>query len=169
MVDIRVFRLHHLPFMHSSNELTTDNFLIEADGKRVASIADVFPQFNAQDRLGIVVRDSLDGIWTSNLIMATVTSFYDIQRGAGSEFFIYPDYFVFHAGCPPGDYGMLDIWPNHKSVPVDDNAEAILRAINDRAVNILVVPSSMRREGKIEKQTRSSALGRIKAALLYRK
>ena len=63
--------------MHSSQELSTNDFVVEVEGKRIASIANLVPDFNVQDRLGIVVRNSLDGIWASALITAMVTAFYD--------------------------------------------------------------------------------------------
>ena len=58
----------------------------------------------------------------------------DRQRARGGAFFIYPDYFLFHVGGPLGDHSMLDIWPSHKEVVVPDQAEALLQAINDRAI-----------------------------------
>lgn len=154
--------------MHSSEELTREMFRIQADGRPVGSMAGLIPDFHDRDRLGVVVRERAGGIWTSALIMATITAFYDEQRKSGREFFIYPDYFVFHAGCPTGDYTMLDVWPAHKSVAVEDSPEEILRAINDRAVNILVIAEGASRPNDIQRQTRNSALARLKQAFLCR-
>ena len=153
--------------MHSSSELSSDMFHIEVDGKPITSFHELIPGFNPQDRLGVVVRDCTDGIWVSGLLMATITAFYAEQRKQGSDFFVYPDYFIFHAGCAAGDYGMLDVWPSHKSVPVADSGEEILRAVNDRAITILVVPQTSPRNHPLERQTRSSAVARLRQALLY--
>ncbi|MBI3941754.1 MAG: hypothetical protein HY326_01975 [Chloroflexi bacterium] len=160
--------------MHSSTELASSMFHIELDsGRTLPSFAALIPGFTSQDRLGVVVRHSLDGIWTSGLILAAVTAFYDEQRKQSGDFFIYPDYFIFHAGCRPGFYSMFDVWPDHKCVQINDTPEDILRAVNDRGVNILVLPEIMPstatapRPMEIQRQTRSSALGRIKSAFLY--
>ncbi|MSP14684.1 MAG: hypothetical protein EXR62_17215 [Chloroflexi bacterium] len=159
--------------MHSSTELASSMFHITVDGDSTRpSFAGLVRDFTSQDRLGVIVRHSLDGIWTSGLILAAVTAFYDEQRKHSDSFFIYPDYFIFHAGCRSGFYSMFDVWPDHKWVQVDDTPEDILRAVNDRGVNILVLPepalsTTGSRAPEIQRQTRNSALGRIKSAFLY--
>ena len=151
--------------MHSTQELTSDIFAIERNGVRLSSFADLCPGFNSQDRLGVVVRHPLGSVSHANLIMSAVTAFYDELRKSGTDFFIYPDYFVFHAGCTAGECGMMDIWPDHKAVCVEDDAEAILRAVNDRGITLLALDSQVR-DGKLQLQTKNSALSRIKQAFL---
>jgi hypothetical protein len=51
-----------------------------------------------RDRLGIVVHQPGGALGASVLALATITAFYDLQRARGNDFFIYPDYFVFHVG-----------------------------------------------------------------------
>jgi len=157
--------------MHSSTELTSSMFDIQSDGRRVASFADLCPGFTAQDRLGIIIRQPLDAIWNSALILAAVTAFYDEQRKAVSDFFIYPDYFIFHAGCPVAEYSMFDIWPQHKCISVEDNPETLLQAVNDRAISILVLNADESheresRESSLQRHTRNAALNRIRHAFL---
>jgi hypothetical protein len=152
--------------MHSSYKLTLDMFDVWIEGQP-AAFYDLMPGFSAQDRLGIVARTPLDALWASGLIMATITAFYDEQRRLSAKFFIYPDYFVIHAGCAPGDYGMLDIWPDHKVFSVEDTPEAILRAVNDRAITRLALPVREPRLLDVERQTRNSALARLRSAFLY--
>ncbi|MDA0698382.1 MAG: hypothetical protein O3B16_00880, partial [Chloroflexi bacterium] len=100
-------------------------------------------------------------------IMSAVTAFYDIHRQSAEDYFIYPDYFIFGINCVPGDYGMLDIWPEHKCITVGATAEECVRAINDRGVTILVLPDTTPREPELERQTRSSYLQRLKFGLIY--
>ncbi|HVF09741.1 MAG TPA: hypothetical protein VNA16_03010 [Abditibacteriaceae bacterium] len=157
--------------MHSSTELTSAMFGIESDGRCVASFAELCPGFTAQDRLGVIVHGSLSAISNSALILAAVTAFYDEQRKTGNDFFIYPDYFIFHVGCPPGEYSMFDIWPPHKCVSVEDDPEAILQAVNDRAVSILVLHEDASRQGgpgefSLQRHTRNAALSRVRCAFL---
>jgi hypothetical protein len=125
--------------MHTSTELRSDSFSIELDG-RPATIADVLPDAGARGRLGIVVRAPCGAVGSSLLLLAAITAFYDAQRARSEQFYIYPDYFLFHVGRRQGDHSMLDVFPSHKEVVVPDDPEAILEAINDRAITWLVVP-----------------------------
>lgn len=152
--------------MHTSTELRRDAFAIELAG-RPASIEDVLLGFGPQDRLGIVVRQPFGALGASCLLLAAVTAFYDAQRAGGEEFFIYPDYFLLHVGRPLGDHSMLDIWPSHKEVVVADEAEAILEAINDRAITWLLVPDGELGSPALAREALASARSRIAGAFAY--
>lgn len=128
---------------------------------------DLFPGFEERDRLGVVVRHPLGALGASIAILALVTAFYDVQRARGGEFFIYPDYFLFHVGRAFGDHNMLDVWPDHKEVVVADDAEEILRAINDRGVTRLLVEDRPPGKPSFERETLASARSRIVTALAY--
>src|SRR5919199_663538 len=93
----------------------------------------------AEHRVGAVVRTPCGAVGASTLILAAVTAFYDVQRAGGEDFFIYPDFFLFHVGRPLGDHSMLDVWPGHKEVVVTGGPDALLEAINDRGVTHLAV------------------------------
>ena len=152
--------------MHSATELTRDSFTITIEGRQ-AELADVFPGFQWSDRLGVVVRSPCSGDGASALILAAVTGFYEQQRARSDDFFIYPDYFVFHVGTRHGDHGMLDVWPDHKEVTVPDDAEALLQAINDRGITRLVVENGAARQPELSRHTRESAESRIVSALVF--
>jgi hypothetical protein len=156
--------------MHSSRELSSQMFRFEEAGRVFASFADLCPGFQAQDRLGVVVREPLAATRSAALITAAVTAFYDQQRKESDDFSIYPDYFIFHAGCRAGDYSMFDIWPQHKCVSVDDSPDAVLRAVNDRGISILLLDQEdvgqHAERGTIEMHTRSSALSRLRHAFV---
>ena len=150
--------------MHSTRELTTTAFTLELAGQPV-TIPELFPGFDARDRLGIVVHEPGGALGASVLTLATITAFYDLQRASGDDFFIYPDYFVFHVGQQHGNHAMLDIWPDHKEVVVANEPEAVLRAISDRAITRLLVPDGLPGNPSFGRATLAS--GCLRSALTY--
>jgi hypothetical protein len=159
--------------MHSSHELRSSSFEIRLDD-RPAGLEDLFEGFHEHDRLGVVMSRPCGAVGASALITATITAFYDVQRSRGPDFFIYPDYFLFHVGRPLGDHGQLDVWPSHKEVVVPEEPELILEAINDRAITRLVVedgepaePASPPGEPAFEREALASARARILTCLAY--
>jgi len=156
--------------MHTATELSSQSFTIQVNGSP-GDIQSVFAGFSAHDRLGVVVREPCGAIGASTLILAAITAYYDVWRSRSDDFFIYPDYFLFHVARPLGDHGMLDIWPSHKEVVVEDDPEQLLRAINDRGVSRLLVPdgdSRNRASGPdYERESLASARDRITTALAY--
>jgi hypothetical protein len=152
--------------MHSSNELRSDMFAITLDGWP-ASVEQVLPGFGERDRLGVVVRHPCGAIGASTLLLAAITAFYDLQRARGGEFFIYPDYFLFHVGGPLGDHSMLDVFPSHKEVVVRDESEALLEAINDRAISWLLVEDCEPAPARLRRETLASAHSRVRGAFAY--
>jgi hypothetical protein len=154
--------------MHTANELSSPAFAIQVDGRH-GSLDDVLPDFCERDRIGTVVRHPCGALGASALILAAVTGFYDVQRAKGGEFFIYPDYFLFHVGARLGDHGMLDIWPAHKEVVVADDPEELLRAVNDRGITRLLVEDPARPDAgaAFERESLASARNRIITALAY--
>lgn len=134
---------------------------------REASIEELFPGFGEHDRLGLVMRRPCGAVGASALIAATITAFYDIQRSRGPDFFVYPDYYLFHVGRPLGDHARLDIWPRRKEVVVDDDPDRILEAIDDRAITRLVVEDGAGGNGELDAEALASARRRIVSCLAY--
>ena len=134
---------------------------------RSTSIEALFPGFGEHDRLGLVMRRPCAAVGASALIAATITAFYDIQRSRGSDFFIYPDYYLFHVGGPLGDHARLDIWPRRKEVLVEDDPDRILEAIDDRAITRLLVEDGPARERELDAESVASARARIASCLAY--
>ncbi len=141
--------------MHTTEDLAGSSFEIIAD-ERNTGLSGVLPGFDERDRLGVIVRSPCGAVGASTMILATVTAFYDIQRQIAEDFFVYPDYFLFHVGGPLGDHRMLDIFPSHKEVVVEDEPEEILRAINDRAVPRLLVEDGPPSEPDLDRPTLAS-------------
>jgi hypothetical protein len=152
--------------MHSSRELRSSSFDIEVAG-RSAGVEDLFEGFGEHDRLGVVLSRPCGAVGASALITATITAFYDIQRSRSDDFFIYPDYFLFHVGRPLGDHGQLDVWPAHKEVVVPADPTRILEAINDRAITRLVVEDGEPGAPDFEREALASARARIVTCLAY--
>ncbi|MGH2713086.1 MAG: hypothetical protein ACRDM7_04230 [Thermoleophilaceae bacterium] len=152
--------------MHSSRELRSSSFEVGVDG-RPARLEDLFEGFGEQDRLGVVMSRPCGALGASALITATVTAFYDLQRARGGDFFVYPDYYLFHVGRPLGDHGELDVWPRRKEVVVGEEPQAILEAIDDRAITRLVVEDGEPGEPELDAEAVASARGRIATCLAY--
>jgi hypothetical protein len=134
---------------------------------REGRLADLFEGFEEQDRLGVLLRRPCGAVGASALITAAVTAFYDIQRARGDDFFIYPDYFLFHVGRPLGDHARLDIWPRRKEVVVPDDPQGILEAVNDRAITRLVVEDGTPGDPQLDPEALASARARIRTCLAY--
>jgi hypothetical protein len=152
--------------VHSARELRSSAFEIEVAGRAVG-LPDLFQGFGEQDRLGVVIGRPGGGLGASALITATITAFYDLQRARGPDFFIYPDYYLFHLGKPFGNHSRLDIWPEHKEVVVPAEAQEVLRAVNDRAITRLVVEDGDPRDPELGAEELASARARLTSCLAY--
>ncbi len=152
--------------MHSARELKSSSFAIEVAGRR-AALEELWEGFGENDRLGLVMRRPCGAVGASALISATVTAFYDLQRARGPDFFIYPDYYLFHVGRPLGDHARLDVWPRRKEVVVGEQPQEILEAINDRAISRLLVEDGPPRAPVLERETLASARARVATCLAY--
>jgi hypothetical protein len=152
--------------MHSARELSSSSFEIRVAG-REARLTALLDGFGEHDRLGVVVGRPGGALGASGLITASITAFYDIQRARGPDFFIYPDYYVFHLGERLGDHSRLDIWPAHKEVVVPADPTEVLRAINDRAITRLAVPEGDPRPAELGPEELASARARIRTCLTY--
>jgi hypothetical protein len=152
--------------MHSSRELRSSSFEVRVDG-RPAGIPDLLEGFGEQDRLGVVMSRPCGAVGASALICATITAFYDFHRTRGDDFFVYPDYYLFHVGRPLGDHARLDVWPRRKEVVVGEYPQAILEAIDDRGITRLVVEDGEPAEAGLDDEAVASARGRIRTCLAY--
>jgi hypothetical protein len=146
--------------------LASDEFELTIDG-RAATIETLFPGFSEHDRLGIVIGADHGAAGAGTLILAAVTAFYDRLRARQDDFFAYADYFAFHVGVQRGSLRKLDVYPEHKEVVVADEAEQILRAINDRAITRLLVADGPVQTAELGRDTRASAQRRIRTAIAY--
>jgi len=151
--------------MHSS-ELRGTDFEIIHNGISVSHQA-FFKDHTVDRRIGVVAPNRVDAVGAATLIMACVTAFFDRYREAGEKFFAYPDYFAFQGAEPLASYAMLDIWPDHKSVATTGDHISRLNAINDRAVNVLILPEGGETQRDYEKPQMESARRNIKECYVY--
>lgn len=152
--------------MHTVEELHDEDFEYRIDG-RIVPRGDVLPHIVPADRVGVVMNAGSDGLGAGNFLLSCVIAFYSRLRATESDAFGYPDYYTFQTTSEPADYRMLDVYPDHKNVRVDRDPERILRAVNDRAINILLVPNDRKRPPTIDDVSRHSAERRIDRCYLY--
>jgi hypothetical protein len=134
---------------------------------RPARLEELLDGFGEHDRLGVVMSRPCGAVGASALITAAITAFYDVQRTRRDDFFIYPDYYLFHVGGPLGDHARLDIWPRRKEVVVEADPRRILEAIDDRAITRLLVEDGPAVERELDPETLASARNRIVTCLAY--
>lgn len=126
------------------------------------------PHITSDDRVGVVMETGTEGLGAGNFVLSCVTAFYDyLSETREEDFFEYPDYYTFQTTSEPADYRMLDIYPDHKNVTVEPNAEQLLRAINDRAITILLVPDVSPISPNVDEITLQSARRRIDHCYVY--
>ncbi|EIJ82034.1 hypothetical protein PB1_03815 [Bacillus methanolicus PB1] len=156
--------------MHTTKVMSTNDFDFMINGDK-GSLEDLFPGFNVQDRLGIVVRQPGGSAGASALLMAAVTRFYDFYRpwlaDEPDKLRIYPEFFIFHVGKKHMDHYWMDVWTPNKEVIVEDDPEQILEAINDRGITRLLVEDITPSPATFLHETISSAEHRIVSALAY--
>ena len=124
--------------MHSST-LRGSDFTVLLNGI-CCQHAHFFKGFSNTRRLGLLAPTGIEGVGAVSLVMAYVTAFYDTYRAEGEHFYAYPDYFSFQSCTPLASYSLFDVWPDHKNVYVPDDPSIRLNAINDRGINILILP-----------------------------
>lgn len=151
--------------MHTVEELNRADFEYRMNGQEVPR-SDVMPSIGIHDRVGVVMPAGIDGLGAGNFLLSCVTEFYVRLGEERDDFFEYPDYYTFQT-TDAIDYGMLDVYPAHKNVTVEANAERLLRSINDRGINIILVPDVSARTPELEALTRRSAERRIDYCYLY--
>jgi hypothetical protein len=152
--------------MHTLEELEAADFRYVSDGRPVRK-KEVMPELSIDGRLGIVMGHGTEGIGAGNFILSSVIDFYDTLQEQKQDFFEYPDFYTFQATTDPADYRMFDIYPNNKNVVTEADPEAILRAVNDRAIAILLVPNRSPSSPQIEDITHRSAERCIESCYLY--
>jgi hypothetical protein len=127
--------------MHTATQLDSSMFAIELDGEP-RDREQAFPGWDGNERLGVVVTEPLGTLGASLLIQLSIVAFYDHRPGRRRESIQYPEIYAFHVDGPHGDLSYFDFWPERKEVVVENDARAILTAINDRAITRLVVVDS---------------------------
>lgn len=152
--------------MHTAEELTASDFTYRREGAAVAR-EDVLPQITPRTRVGLVMGSRTAGLGAGAFVLACVTAFYDRLRERDGAFFEYPDFYTFQTVDDPTDYQMFDIYPDHKHVSVGADAESLVRAVTDRAVDVLLVPERPTAAPDISDITLRSAERRLDDLYVY--
>ncbi|WP_321813135.1 MULTISPECIES: hypothetical protein [unclassified Paraburkholderia] len=152
--------------MHVIGTLSSDMYDVEVSQKP-ATMWDVFPEWNAQDRFGIVIYEPLAGIGATHLIQLACMCFYDVKPSRRAERKIYPEIFAIHVGQWRGAHGNFDFWPARREHLVSDDHRDILGAINDRGITRLAIPERPPRDLVHRRKEEDCALDRIVTATVY--
>jgi hypothetical protein len=152
--------------MHTAEALAATDFQYR-NADRTRAGVNPTPDVAVSDRLGVVIRDPFDGLGAATFVLSRVTDFYEEYRAETEDFYAYPDYFTFQSDGRFVDYLWFDIWPDHKNVRTAPEAEAVLRAINDRAIDALLVPDGPAGDPDFEAVTREGFERRIDDCYLY--
>ena len=151
--------------MHSSI-LRGSDFEISVNGSD-QDHQDFFRGWGNTRRLGFIAERGIEGIGAVNLVMAHATAFYDAYRATNEEFFAYPDFFSFQSGAAKTSYSMLDIHPDNKHVHIGEDPQGKLDAVNDRGINVLVVPDGTKKDSEFHKIQMASAIRNIDTCYVY--
>ena len=150
--------------MHTADLLKTREFDFSRGGDPVG-FADLFPGFTTRDRLGVVALEPGDSLKAAPVILASVGAFYEELHATETDFYLYPDFFVFHVGGLKGRHSPLDVWPESKEVIVPPDPQALLAAINDRGITRLVLPRGPGADGVVMVHAAQLAARRLRTVL----
>lgn len=150
--------------MHTADLMKTSEFAFTKEGLE-ARFFDILPNFKPGDRIGVASVHPGDSLKAAPLLLAAVGAYYETLRESETDFYLYPDFFIFHVGELQCYHSALDIWPQSKEVVVPEDPQALLAAINDRGVHHLILPDVDRTSGTVMLQAVHLARRRLKNVL----
>ena len=177
--------------MHTSTRLTAADFQYRRHtptGTVKTDFTTFFPDYNEQDRVGIVSLTLEDGILhTGVALLAITTSFYDIMRDRSDSFFDYPMHFALIGACEDGvltrqgrqklereavgaAWGWLDVWPNSNWIMSPDSATGMMDSVFRNQINRLFWPQNLTSHGDetpLPAYIRQLLAGRLKSVYYY--
>jgi hypothetical protein len=142
--------------MHVRTQIK-DTFFEVAVDESVVTPAELFPGWHRHDRFGMVIHHPLGGVGASHLSQLAAWSFYEADVRRRTELRIYPESYAFHVGGGRGSMAAFDYWPMRHQVIVDNDAGAVLEAINDRGITRLAVPDTSLRDHSFHEKEISAA------------
>jgi len=152
--------------MHVIDALSSDFYEVEYTNKP-ASMWDVFPDWNAHDRFGIVIYEPLAALGATHLIQLACMCFYDIKPVRRTERKVYPEMFAIHVGGWWGGHGNFDFWPPRREIQVSTDHRDILGAINDFGITRLALPERREQELIHRRKEEDCALDRLVTSIMY--
>jgi hypothetical protein len=160
----RAHRIVHV--VHTASQLDSSMFSIEAGGSP-ASREDVFPGWDVNDRVGVICSEPFGALGASHLLQLSITAFFDARPERRNGSAQYPEIHLFHLGERHGDHSYYDFWPPRKEVVVDNDADAILTAVNAHGITWLVVVDGAPVPTEHREAEQEPALDRIRGAFAY--
>lgn len=159
--------------MHTATQLAAAQFAISISDAS-ATLADLFPKWTPEDRLGVVIHEPLGALGASHLIQLAIVAYYDARPSRragklerGNPLAVYPEIYVFHVGAQFGDHRWLDVFPARKEVRVADDPAVVVEALNDRAITRLAVPDGCVSPVELPWKEPAAARDRIRASFAY--
>jgi hypothetical protein len=146
--------------------MSTSEFEIRVDGGP-ATFDDVLPEFTVNDRIGVVTQSPGGSLAAAPLLLASVARYYELLRDQGDEFYRYPGYYVIHVGRQHAYHGWLDVWSANKEVVVAPHGEAVLEALNDRAITRVVLEDAGNAPGELMRENVNWLLKDVRDVLTY--
>ncbi|MFK0091905.1 hypothetical protein [Pseudomonas sp. NPDC090592] len=152
--------------MHVIDALSTDFYEVELAGA-AGTAQDVFAQWNAHDRLGVLIYEPLAALGATHLIQLACMCFYDAKPLRRTERKVYPEMFAIHVGGWWGGHGNFDFWPPRREVQVSNDPQAILGVLNDFGITRLALPERPVRDIVHRRKEEDCALDRLATAVMY--
>jgi hypothetical protein len=154
--------------MHTREDLTTADFALTIEG-RPATFAELVPGVTPGSRVAIVAHTPAGAFGAAATLLGLVTYWYGERARTGEDFFEYPDYFYLQVGAGGGraDLGQLEIWPAHKQLVVAPRTQELLEAIEDRAINQLLIEDRAPERAAVLRETRNALPRHLRGALVY--
>lgn len=151
--------------MHTAFKIKQEMFRIELTGEP-ASRDDIL-DWDARDRLGVVINSPFGATGASLLIQLVATAFFDFSGSERRRRPVYPDMHLFHFGGPWGNHWAFDFWPDYKEVFVPADRGAMLAAINSRGITHLLVPDCTPDIDPFRYTMKEEAIMRLKRSFAY--
>ncbi|EJL30799.1 hypothetical protein PMI01_03022 [Caulobacter sp. AP07] len=151
--------------MHTAFDLNKSMFALTVDGQ--AADRDVLLDWEARDRLGVIIDRPVGALGAGLLTLMTITAFYDVRGKKRRQRPLYPDIFLIHAGGPWGPFVSFDFWPDHKEVFVEAEPRELLRGINHLGLTHLALPDRPRAAVVHRFKEPEAARDRLKMCFAY--
>lgn len=149
--------------MHTAFSLKGSMFEIEMNGQ--AADREGLLDWRPDDRLGVVLNSPLSALGASMLIQLVTTAYYDV-RPSRREAPHYAEIYLFHSGGRYGDFSSFDVVP-HREVFLPADPDALIEAINDRAITHLAIPDETPRHLTFAWKEPEAARDRIRHCFAY--
>ena len=149
--------------MHTAFALKPSMFEIEMDGQ--ATDREGLLDWRPDDRLGIILNSPLGALGASMLIQLATTAYYDV-RPSRREAPNYAEIYLFHSGGRYGDFTSFDVLPR-REVFLSADPQALIEAINDRAITHLAVPEGLPKRSIFPWTEEESVRERVRHCFAY--